>query len=208
MAFPIRDRHRKNERIGRLRDQIQIVSQTTYVDAIGAEVQTWATGDVIWANVDYQKTGSEDTFLADRITNELSALVTMRYDSSIEPENKMIFDGQHFEVLSILPDSHKMYMQLETVAYSGTSATSGSGTLPFSTGFYREEFASPTATLTVTANGGVLPSDTDRITVYWDNGQIVSKNYWSVSGSDIALTFTPSDVSAESIWIDFSYNAG
>jgi len=49
------------------------------------------------------------------------------------------------------------------------------------------------STLTVTANGGTLPSDTDQIDVYYNGRQLVegaSRDY-TVSGSDINFTFTP-----------------
>lgn len=72
-----------------------------------------------------------------------------------------------------------------------------------STAFYREEFAAhASATITVTENSGNLPTNAAAIRVYFDNGQLISKNYWSHSGSDITLTYTPNG--AQSIWVEFN----
>jgi len=72
-----------------------------------------------------------------------------------------------------------------------------------STGFFREEFPThASATITVTVNSGNLPTNAAAIRVYYDNGQIISPTYWSHSGSDITLTYTPDGV--QSIWVEFN----
>ena len=72
-----------------------------------------------------------------------------------------------------------------------------------SSAIYREEFpAHASATITVTENGGNLPTNAAAIRVYYDNGQIISPTYWSHSGSDITLTYTPDGV--QSIWVEFN----
>jgi head-tail adaptor len=205
MAFPIRKHGSKTERIGRMRHRVQFVTQTTYVDNIGGEVHTWATGDAVWGHVELRAPGSEDDVLGDRITNVTNGIVTVRYNSAIEPKNRMLFDGSEWEILSILPDTHKTYMQMEVVKYEGDYTSNDIGTVPFSPGYYSEEFpAHASSTITVTVNGGQLPTDQDQIEVYYDTGQIISPNYWTHAGSTITLTFTPPG--EQSIWVKFSYN--
>jgi hypothetical protein len=68
------------------------------------------------------------------------------------------------------------------------------------TGFFEQAFVSQTTdTMTVTVND--LPNDPAQIWVYYDNGQVLSRNYWSKSGNNITLTFTPPV--AQTIWIKF-----
>lgn len=205
MAFPIGKYNRKSERVGRMRHRVRFVSPSAFYDTLGGEVYTWVSADPVWGNVDYRQSGSEDSVIGDRITNELAALITVRYDSGIGPKSKVQFDSKEFEILSILPDPKKMYMQLECVHYSGTSSSNTTASVPFTSGFFRQEFpAHASATLTVTANGGVLPSNTAWITIFYDTGQIISPNYWTVAGSVITLNFTPDGV--QSIWVEFAYN--
>ena len=72
-----------------------------------------------------------------------------------------------------------------------------------STAFYREEFTThASTTITVTENSGNLPTNAAAIRVYYDTGQLISKNYWSHSGSVITLTFTPPG--QQSIWVEFN----
>lgn len=71
---------------------------------------------------------------------------------------------------------------------------------PRGTGFFEQSFvAQVTSTMTVTVND--LPSDSAQIWVYYDNGQVLSRSYWSKSGNDIILTFTPPI--AQTIWVKF-----
>lgn len=56
---------------------------------------------------------------------------------------------------------------------------------------YHQRFsAHSSATLTITANGGLVPSNEAQIQVF-QNGQMVSPDSWTVSGSVITLSFTP-----------------
>lgn len=90
------------------------------------------------------------------------------------------------------PEGSMIGTRLDSILGSG-----GSGA------FYREEFPlHASATITVTVNSGNLPSNAAAIRVYYDNGQLISKNYWSHSGSDITLTYTPNG--AQSIWVEFN----
>lgn len=76
--------------------------------------------------------------------------------------------------------------------YSGDLIDDGISLPPnaIGTGFFEQLFTLPVvSTLSVTIND--LPSDEAQIWVYTDNGQLISPSYWSKSGNDIILTFTP-----------------
>jgi len=69
---------------------------------------------------------------------------------------------------------------------------------------YKQKFTgSSSATLTVTENSGNLPTDTDQIEVYMGTGRLHETDDYTVSGSDITLTWTP-DGNAN-FWVYFSY---
>lgn len=127
MAFPITEHNNKNERIGRMRHQVQFISPSTSIDAVGGEVHTWVTGDAVWANVEYRRVGSEDRIIADRYTNVTTALTTVRYNATIQAQYRMLFDAKEWQILSILPHSHNRYMQLEVVQYSGDGDSNNDG---------------------------------------------------------------------------------
>jgi len=69
---------------------------------------------------------------------------------------------------------------------------------------FRQKFTTPGSTLTVTENSGNLPVNPAAIRLYWENGQWISPDYWSHSGSDVTLTFTPSAMGPDSIYVEFN----
>ena len=70
--------------------------------------------------------------------------------------------------------------------------------------YFRQWFYSHTsATMEITLNSGVLPSNEAQIEVFdSSNGQVISPSFWSVSGSIITLSFTPT---GEDYYVNFSY---
>lgn len=85
----------------------------------------------------------------------------------------------------------------------GVGSGGGGGT---TVRIFEEEFpAHASATLTVTVNSGLLPSNLAQIRVMTDNGQEIKRSYWSVSGSDIILTYTPDG--SQSLWVWFIYTS-
>ena len=83
----------------------------------------------------------------------------------------------------------------------GVGGGGGGGT---TTRVFEQEFPThASATLTVTVNSGLLPTNPAHIKVMTDNGQQISRTYWSISGSDIILTYTPDGV--QSLWVWFIY---
>lgn len=128
MAFPITNHNRKNERIGRLRHRINFVQRTTSVDDVGGETHVWVTSDPLWASVEVTPIQSQDDVIGSKITNVTSARIFLRYNSSLEPEDRILFDGNEWEILSILPDSHKSFMQLEAVRYLAENTSSSDAT--------------------------------------------------------------------------------
>lgn len=66
---------------------------------------------------------------------------------------------------------------------------------------YVQRFTSPTATLTITENSGILPANSNLIDVFYNGVLLTETIDYNVSGSDINLTFTPK--SSASILVKF-----
>lgn len=73
----------------------------------------------------------------------------------------------------------------------GGSGSGGGTTTPVR--IFSQHFETVTAnTVTVTVNGGTLPTNADALMVFW-NGQLITADYYTVTGSDIAFTFDVTD---------------
>jgi len=67
---------------------------------------------------------------------------------------------------------------------------------------YVQKFDNPaSATLTVTENSGTLPGDTNLIDVFYNGVLLSETDDYSISGSDIVLTFTPKRRVIVKFWI-------
>ena len=135
MAFPITYHNNKAERIGRMRHRVYFLAPTSAIDIIGGETYVWVSGNECWAHVEGMMPGSQDSVIADRITNVNSSIATMRYNSLIDPQYKMVYGGDEWEILSILPDIHKAYMSLEVRLFDAVATLDlGDGLLIDDTG--------------------------------------------------------------------------
>jgi len=86
----------------------------------------------------------------------------------------------------------------------GSGGGTGGGSGGTSTRWYRQWFYNQTTTtMTITENSGLLPTNEAQIElVDSSNGQVISPAYYSISGSVITLTFTPT---GEDYYVRFSY---
>lgn len=74
-----------------------------------------------------------------------------------------------------------------TRAGGGGGSTGGGTTSPMR--IFSQTFDTVTGNeVTVTVNGGVLPTNADAIMVFW-NGQLIVPDFYTVAGSDITFTF-------------------
>lgn len=80
---------------------------------------------------------------------------------------------------------------------AGGSSTTTGGLRP-----YDQKFTTVSDTLTVTANAGQLPENLALIRITTDNGQELTRSWWTVSGSQIILSFTP-DATLFPLWVSF-----
>ena len=118
----------------------------------------------------------------------------------------MVFMGGTFRLGVDEVDGTWFYIDLETTGWNneaptdypeGEGADAGKpksfggedpGAKPIERTF-REEFTGITDTIIVTVNGGLLPTNINQIWVY-QNGQLISSTYYTITGDTITLTYT------------------
>lgn len=105
----------KTDNIGALRNRAYFQTASTGKDANGAEVETWADGSEFWCNIEYKISGSGEDQIGRRIQPFTKAIVTMRYDSSVDEKMRVVLDGKEYNIVTIAPDLHRCYMQIEAV---------------------------------------------------------------------------------------------
>lgn len=149
------------------------------VTSIPIEARTvageWVAGQTVTLVNQYTGAQQDFTVTADTAVSDTSISVSSETSNFAFPSGSWIITSQ------------------EQQATSGTSG-----------GFYRQKFTSPTSTLTVTENSGNLPANAAAIRLFWENGQWISPDDWSHSGSDITLVFTPSDLGPLAIFVEFN----
>jgi len=107
--------YQKNERIGRMRHQIQYMKPLVGRGDFGQELRTWITSSPVFANIEYLEAGSGEEEIASRKQAVTTARITTRYRSTVYPKMRIKADSQEFAILSVLPDSKRQYMVVEAV---------------------------------------------------------------------------------------------
>jgi SPP1 family predicted phage head-tail adaptor len=104
---------RKKEAIGRMRHRVQFLKPTYTLNSFGEKVKTYTAQDVVWAHIEYTTSLSDESVEAQRILARVNCRVTIRFNSEINAEWRMLHNNEKFEIRSVLPDAKQMYMLLE-----------------------------------------------------------------------------------------------
>jgi len=105
----------KGNTIGQLRHRAYFQTLTTSKDANGAEVISWSNGSEFWCNIEYKTVGSDEDLTGRRIQPFTRAVVKMRYDSTVDEKMRIVLDTKEYNIETIAPDVHRMYMVLDCV---------------------------------------------------------------------------------------------
>lgn len=201
MAFPVK-KYEKQERVGRMRERVQIHFATESVNDYGERVRAWAGLGTFWASVEYNQqpkeaeSGGQDTVMT-------RVLFTMRYNSDVSELQRVFYSGRLYDIETISISVDRQYMTLTTKQYGYFPG--GAPDAEFSVGAvaYTEDFTGPTIdtgdnSVTVTVYGGLLPANTAQIFVFY-NGQYITQ--YTHSGSKITFDFDVFDT--DSITVTF-----
>lgn len=97
---------------GQLRHRVELHSATVARDSYGQPKETFAKYADAWASIT-PLSMKERTF-AEQLQGERTHLVTVRYNSSIDITDRVIFGTRTFEIVSILnPEERNHLLQME-----------------------------------------------------------------------------------------------
>ena len=82
---------------GELDRQIQLQSFTSAPNDYNEEVPTWATYATVWAKMEFHTSAEGEA--AARQYAEMGLYFTIRYRADIEPEHRLIFEGQTYRII-------------------------------------------------------------------------------------------------------------
>jgi hypothetical protein len=88
-------------------------------------------------------------------------------------------------LIDCVPIDTSIFVTYTTLADTAAAIRNDLGGLSF----FREQFLGPDNALVVKENGGVLPSDRDRLSVF-QNGQHISPQFYTISNDTISINYT------------------
>lgn len=97
-------------RIGKLRYYMTIQSLTYTQDATGQGVETWADYGKAWGSI-RNLSGNEYINSAEN-RGSVNSEIIVRYDASIQPEWRVVYDGVTYQINAVLHDPRRVYTQL------------------------------------------------------------------------------------------------
>jgi SPP1 family predicted phage head-tail adaptor len=101
-------------KIGMLDEEIQIQRKVSTYDQTGGEIKTWQTLYTVLARTEYPNTGSTENFEAGMETTLRRVVFTIRFEDDIEETDRIVHDGDTYDMLAIQPVGRRMYMKLLT----------------------------------------------------------------------------------------------
>ncbi len=87
-------------RAGRLRHRFEFKSSTGAQNAFGESIETWETYATLWGQLEPLR--GEEIIHARQVTATVSHRLRVRYNSSIAPEHRAVFDSRTFEINSVI----------------------------------------------------------------------------------------------------------
>lgn len=194
--------YRKTERIGRMRERVQIHFATESANDYGERVRAWAGLGTFWANVEYNQmpkegeSGGQDTVMT-------RVMFTMRYNTDVSELQRVFYAGRLYDIETISISVDRQYMTLTTKQYGYFPGGAPDAEFAVGAVAYTEDFTGATIdtndnSVTVTVYGGLLPVNTAQIFVFY-NGQYITQ--YTHSGSKITFDFDVFDT--DSITVTF-----
>lgn len=166
-----------------IRPNIQRYSVREPIDTIVAN--TCKTLALFTNNRTGKKTAISKSFVARAEENENNTTDILSKDSKV----RFVSDELWAQVRDILidcsPVDTSLFVTFDVLADTAAAIRNDLGGLDF----FREQFPGPGNVIVVKENGGVLPTDQDRISVF-QNGQYISPQFYNISSDTITLTYT------------------
>jgi SPP1 family predicted phage head-tail adaptor len=95
----------------------ELISIQRYIETVdsntGEKLQTWTEIAAPWARIVELETGSEEVN-ADRRENKQTVNFTIRYDSNISVNDRIVWNSNKYNIISIADLERRMYIKLHT----------------------------------------------------------------------------------------------
>ena len=106
--------------IGELNKEITIQEITETTDSGGGFTSTWgnlSTDPTVWAKVinfpNIKNPTGRDRYVQDQVQNHQTYKFIVRHRSDIQPEMRIVYNGDNYNIRTILPDeNHGQYMEI------------------------------------------------------------------------------------------------
>ena len=105
------NKYRKQERIGRMRDRIDILYKTEATDAYGERVETWATLVTVFAMMQQSATSNE-AIQAGQETAQQDVRYTIRYRNDVNETNRVAHNGRTYDIESVTYSNDMQFVTL------------------------------------------------------------------------------------------------
>ena len=97
--------------IGRLRHRIELHSPTASRDSYGAQTETYAKYATVWGRIEPLR--GLELIHAQEVQLETTHKCTIRYNSSVDGKDRIIFGTRTFEITSIInPEERNKYLEM------------------------------------------------------------------------------------------------
>lgn len=118
-AVPPRSSNSLYPKIGELRHRIVIEESVKVSDGVGGQTETWQTVATVWAKID--PVAGLERFFAERIEENITHKITIRYRTGIDTEMRISFDGHIFQIRSVRRMlERKDFIQIDAVEGTAT----------------------------------------------------------------------------------------
>jgi len=105
-------------RISDLRKRITLQSETPTTDSAGGYALVWTNVLMAWAEI--KPTSGQKIFVDGHLEGHITHRVTLRYQSGITTDMRMIYNGRTFNIRAVL-NSNESNRTLELLVEEGTA---------------------------------------------------------------------------------------
>lgn len=90
---------------GKLRHRVELQEVSGSQDSFGESLRTYATYATVWASVEPLQ--GRELELAQQVSAETNHKITIRYNSNVDTEHRIVFSGRVFELTSVINPSER-----------------------------------------------------------------------------------------------------
>lgn len=97
-------------RIGKLRHRVELKSVAQTPNTFGEMTDTWSTFATVWASVEPLK--GRELLIAQQANSEVTLRVRLRYNSSIDVNDRVVIGSRILEIVSIINPEERDWEQV------------------------------------------------------------------------------------------------